>query len=84
MATRQGQQAPATWTVQTGDHFWSIAQRHLATVLGEAPSQERVDRYWRRLVDANRDRLRDPANIDLIYPGQVLRLPPVGHHSARR
>jgi hypothetical protein len=81
---QRDQQAPPTWTVQAGDHFWSIAQRHLDTVLGESPPQERVDRYWRRLVDANRDRLRDPTNIDLIYPGQVLQLPPVEHHTVRR
>jgi nucleoid-associated protein YgaU len=67
-----------TWTVQPGDHFWSIAARHLGDVFGEQPHQAAVTRYWRRLIDANRDRLRDPSNADLIYPGDVLRLPPVG------
>lgn len=73
----------ATWTVEPGDHFWSIAQRHLSAVLGDEPHEERVARYWRRLVDANRDRLADPGNIDLVYPGQVLRLPPVDRRPVR-
>ncbi|PLS75238.1 MAG: hypothetical protein CYG61_08380, partial [Actinobacteria bacterium] len=41
-----------------------------------APSDAEVDAYWRRLVDANRAILRDPANPDLLYPGQVLTVPP--------
>jgi hypothetical protein len=32
---------------------------------------------WRRLVEVNRPRLVDPANPDLLYPGQVLVLPPM-------
>ena len=80
----QDQRDTASWTVAPGDHFWSIAQRHLHTALGDQPSEEEVARYWRRLVDANRDRLADPGNIDLIYPGQVLRLPPVDRRPARR
>jgi nucleoid-associated protein YgaU len=35
-----------------------------------------VGRYWRRLIDANRDRLVDPGNPDLLLPGQELVLPP--------
>jgi hypothetical protein len=35
-----------------------------------------VVRYWRRLIDTNRDRLRDPSNPSLVYPGQVIELPP--------
>jgi nucleoid-associated protein YgaU len=33
--------------------------------------------YWAQLVDANRDRLVDPDDPDLLLPGQVLVLPPV-------
>jgi hypothetical protein len=33
--------------------------------------------YWQRLVDHNRDVLDDPDNPDLLFPGQVLELPPL-------
>ena len=57
-----------TWTVAPGESFWSIAER---TVADGAD----VARYWRTLVDANRERLADPGNPDLLFPGQVLSLP---------
>jgi nucleoid-associated protein YgaU len=52
--------------VRPGDSFWSIAEE-------EADGD--VVSYWRALIDANRDRLVDPGNPDLLYPEQVLRLP---------
>lgn len=60
-----------SWTVVRGEHFWSIAEQ----VVTERGSAEPVARYWRQLIDANRDRLTDPSNPSLIYPGQELRLP---------
>jgi nucleoid-associated protein YgaU len=55
-------QAPArTHTVVKGDSLSKIAKR----VYGDA-------QQWRRIYDANRDIVSDP---DLIYPGQVLKLP---------
>jgi len=61
--------APAAdeMVVVPGDSFWSIA-------VDEAGGRE-VTTYWRALIEANRDRLVDPANPDLLYPDQVLRLP---------
>jgi nucleoid-associated protein YgaU len=53
--------------VARGDSFWSIA-------VEEAGERDLVG-YWRALIDANRDRLVDPSNPDLLYPAQVLRLP---------
>ena len=50
-----------------GDSFWSIAVDEAASATSS--------RYWRALIDANRDRLVDPSNPDLLYPDQVLRLP---------
>jgi nucleoid-associated protein YgaU len=45
---------------------------------GDATDDERVvARYWRSLVDANRDRLVVAGDPDLIFPGQQLVLPPV-------
>jgi nucleoid-associated protein YgaU len=52
--------------VRPGDSFWSIA---------EDEAEGDVASYWRALIDANRDRLVDPGNPDLLYPEQVLRLP---------
>jgi hypothetical protein len=52
--------------VRPGDSFWSIA---------EDEAEGDVGTYWRALIDANRDRLVDPGNPDLLYPEQVLRLP---------
>ena len=63
------------WTVRPGDHFWRIAEDVLTTALHRAPADHETDPYWQRLVDANRDRLVDRANPDLLFPGQVLVLP---------
>lgn len=66
--------ADDTWVVRPGDSFWSIAEELLADALGRPPSDREVDPHWRRLIEANRDRLAtgDP---DLLFPGQVLALP---------
>lgn len=68
---------PVTWTVSTGDHLWSISLRSLAVAWGREPTDAEVDPYWRAVVDANRARLVDPANPDLIYAGQELVLPAI-------
>jgi len=66
---------PETWVVQPGDSLWGAARRTLAATWGREPSDAEVDPYWRAVVDANRARLVDPTNPDLIYPGQELVLP---------
>ena len=66
---------PAAWTVRPGDHLWSIATRSLTDRLGRPPSAQEVLPHWQRLVELNRDRLRDPSNPDLIYPGDDVLLP---------
>ena len=60
---------PPGWAlVHRGDSMWSVAQGVVAARGGTAAE---VDRYWVALV---RDNARpDP---DLVYPGQVLELPP--------
>jgi nucleoid-associated protein YgaU len=56
-------------TVRTGDTLWSIAEQLLP---GDDPRL--VARYWPKIHRANRDVIGpDPS---LIYPGQVLDLPP--------
>ena len=67
--------APDTWTVGPGDHLWGVAERTLAEAWGRPPADAEVDPYWRAVIEANRGRLRDPANPDLVFAGQVLTLP---------
>lgn len=67
-----------TWTVTRGESFWSIAAEHLKDELSRADlTDEAVAEYWQNLIDANADRLIDPGNPDLIFPGQELLLPQV-------
>jgi hypothetical protein len=61
--------ARGSYTVRDGDTLWSIAEQWLRT--DDPPS---VARYWPKIHRANRDVIGpDPS---LIYPGQVLHLPP--------
>ncbi|HEX2038150.1 MAG TPA: hypothetical protein VHF47_00295 [Acidimicrobiales bacterium] len=64
-----------TWTVERGDHFWSIAERVLTDAWQRPPTDAETDPYWRVLVEANRDRLADRDNPDLLFAGQVLAVP---------
>jgi nucleoid-associated protein YgaU len=50
-----------TYTVKKGDSLSKIAKREY----GDAQK-------WHRIFDANRDTIKD---ADLIYPGQVIRIP---------
>lgn len=65
-----------TAVVQGGDSFWSIAEAQLQHP-GRVPTDREVAQYWERLVAANVAQLADPTNPDLLYPGQILELPPV-------
>ena len=53
--------AGRSYTVQKGDSLSKIAKREY----GDA-------QQWRKIYEANRDLI---ANPDLIYPGQVFRIP---------
>lgn len=68
---------PAEVRVAPGDSFWRLAEVAVAHAQGAAPDEDDVARYWRRLVEANRERLVDPGNADLLLPGQVVALPEV-------
>jgi nucleoid-associated protein YgaU len=63
MATEPRNITPAgkTYTVVPGDSLSKIAKREY----GDA-------QQWRRIYEANRDLIQNP---DLIYPGQVFRIP---------
>ncbi|MDQ3767561.1 MAG: LysM peptidoglycan-binding domain-containing protein [Actinomycetota bacterium] len=57
------------YTVASGDELWSIAARALDTT-----DPRRIARYWPRIHRSNRSVIG--ADPSLIYPGQVLELPP--------
>jgi hypothetical protein len=63
-------------TVEVGDSFWSIAAEEMAQRTGAPPSERQIVPYWRQLIEHNRVVLVDPGNPDLLYPGQVVSLPP--------
>lgn len=63
-------------TLGAGDHLWSVAERALAEAWGREPTDDELVPYWEQLVEVNRHRLADPANPDLVFPGQVVTMPP--------
>ena len=67
---------PARWTVAPGDNLWTIAERHLGAFSATEADLPDVGDYWRRVVVANQDVIRS-SDPDLIYPGEVVVLPPV-------
>ena len=72
----RGETQDAKVVVEVGDSFWSIAVGVLTERAAAPPEDRDVVEYWRRLIDANRSRLIDPANPDLIVPGQAVVLVP--------
>lgn len=68
---------PPTWTTQSGENLWSIAMSVLTRASGRPTPDSDVAGYWLSLITANRERLVDPRDPDLIYPGQVFVLPPL-------
>jgi nucleoid-associated protein YgaU len=70
--------APAletTWTIKPGEHFWAVAEAVVMNAIGRPPTDAEVVPYWRSLIEANRSRLVDRDNPDLVYPAQVFVLP---------
>jgi hypothetical protein len=61
---------PRLARVRAGDSLWTIAERHLPA---DAPDAA-VEAGWRLLAAANADRIGHP---DLIFPGTLLRVPPL-------
>jgi len=59
--------------VKPGDSLWRIAATHLD---GHPTSTLSVGAYWRKVIEANRDHLRS-GDPNLIFPGEVIRLPGV-------
>jgi len=75
-AVANGVDATDLWLVESGDHFWSIAEETLADHLGRDDlKDDEVALYWRQLIAANEDRLVEPGNPDLLLPGQQIVVP---------
>lgn len=68
-------QGEREWKVQPGDHLWGIAEKVMTEVGVADTDHPRIARYWETLVAANRDRLVDQANPDLIFADQTLVIP---------
>ena len=60
-STASSPAAGRSYTVQKGDSLSKIAKREYNDA-----------QQWHRIYEANRDTIKDP---DLIYPGQVVRIP---------
>lgn len=65
-----------------GDSLWEVARDRLVEAAGRAPTSNEVRPYWQQTIDANRARLADPANPDLVFAGQQVLLPPLPHWAA--
>ncbi|MGI8685468.1 MAG: LysM peptidoglycan-binding domain-containing protein, partial [Acidimicrobiales bacterium] len=75
-AASTGVPRPTEVVVQRGDNLWSITEHVLATEDGHQPAEAAVRERWAEVIELNRDRLADPADPDVIYAGQVLRVAP--------
>ena len=69
------QSTETTHTVDGGDNLWVIADQHLRAA-GFEPTNAVITSYWRRVIEANRPTLRS-GDPNLIYPGEIINLPPV-------
>lgn len=67
-----------SWTVEPGDHMWKIAEQTLVEAWDRGVSDNEIAPYWQSVIEANEDNLLPPEDPDLIYPGQILDVPPVG------
>jgi nucleoid-associated protein YgaU len=62
--------------VAAGDSFWTIAVGVATTRLGRSPTNAEVAPLWQALIHANTQLLVHLGDTNLIYPGQVFKVPP--------
>jgi hypothetical protein len=62
--------------VRPGDNLWVIARAELIRTSRAHPRDDAIARYWRLVIDANRATLRS-GNPSVIFPGELVTLPPV-------
>jgi nucleoid-associated protein YgaU len=70
-------EASVTYTVQRGDHLWSITAGYLAAHLGRTVSAEEVAPLWNQVIEINRN-LIGSGDPNLIFPGERIILPDLG------
>lgn len=68
--------APLIWQVRPGDNLWSIAEEHLTIVLDRPPTRDEHRRYWVEVMEAAKPVIRSD-DVNLIYPGEEIPLPPM-------
>ncbi len=61
--------------VTEGDHLWALAERRVSEALGRPAADHEIAPYWREVITSNPE-LRS-GNPDIIYPGEVIVLPPL-------
>lgn len=64
------------YTVRPGDNMWSITASYLAEQLDRPPSNAQISEVWRAVMDLNESSIRS-GDVDLIFAGEQLILPPV-------
>jgi hypothetical protein len=57
--------------VRPGESFWSIAEAEVMRTTGN-PTEQQVNAYCSELIRANRSKLPDPSNPDVILVGTVI------------
>ncbi len=70
--------APTTVVVEPGDNLWDLSAAALARATGReraALGGDEIARYWNVVCNANRATVAS-GDVNLIYPGEVLVLPP--------
>lgn len=70
-------EASVTYTVQRGDHLWSITAGYLAAHLGRTAGAEEIAPLWNQVIEMNRD-LIGSGDPNLIFPGERIVLPRLG------
>lgn len=66
----------ATHVVVRGDNLWTISESHLSTRLGRPASAAEITPFWSAVIQANAATLSS-GDPDLIFPGEVMILPPI-------
>lgn len=70
-------EASVTYTVQRGDHLWSITAGYLAAHLGRTADAGEIAPLWNQVIEMNRD-LIGSGDPNLIFPGERIVLPRLG------
>ncbi len=63
-------------TVAAGENLWTIAKSRLQVSGTPNPTTAQIGSYWVDMIEVNRESLSS-GNPNLIYPGEVLRMPAV-------